>query len=371
MASNLSKKYWKNALSEVLRIICGCYSITAKELSENFGDSAGANKWLKGTRSPNAESQKHILEVLTRIAKEDKSEATYALLCEQFENCLCDIGLSSVRKIEKNANCDSAELIAGVLRLCFLNIGRTHTLEKKKLKSNVEDGKGDFCGYDKKTRAVIFDFDGTLTTGKLNRTTWEDLWKALDYDVNLCKYYHQQFNDGIIDHPKWCKITEEYFKKRNLHRQTVEAIASNIKLLPGVEEVLNHLNENDIKVYIVSGSILHVIKAVLGFNYTKIDGIKANIFFFNVNGFLDKIKGTKYDFEGKADFIDELTDELGISPKEVLFVGNSINDEFAYRSGARTLCINPKNTDFENKTVWNECIQNCTDLRQILEYVKI
>lgn len=86
---------------------------------------------------------------------------------------------------------------------------------------------------------------------------------------------------------------------------------------------------------------------------------------------LSEIVGTKYDFEGKAAFIKKVSDELHIPPCDMLFVGNSLNDRFAYQAGIQTLCINPKDVDFTNKNVWTNYIQNCSSLEEILPYVKM
>lgn len=112
-----------------------------------------------------------------------------------------------------------------------------------------------------------------------------------------------------------------------------------------------------------------VIRSVIGDLYKYVDGIKANQFRFNQGGFLTEIVGTKYDFEGKAAFITEIALELNVSPKDILFIGNSVNDRFAHISGARTLCINPKLTDPTNRTIWNDCIQTCEDLTEIIKYL--
>ena len=61
--------------------------------------------------------------------------------------------------------------------------------------------------------------------------------------------------------------------------------------------------------------------------------------------------------------------ELKISPADIWFVGNSVNDRFAYKSGAKTLCINPKLTDPTNQTVWNRCIPKCENLLEIFQYI--
>jgi len=365
MSDFMMQNYWKVSLTKILQAVSSLYSVTPMNIAENKFDVTTVRKWMKGTRIPSAAGQKHLINYFKILADENDSELMYLLMCEQIENCLADVGLSSFREIEKVCDQKTSALITGVLRLCFIKIQNP----KQKSYEKKDIGKVSDVQRSEKTKAVVFDFDGTLTTGKPNRTTWEELWIALGYDENYCKYYHQQFSDGIIDHPTWCKITEDYFKKRNLHRQTVDSISDQIKLLPGVDEVLKFLYENDMKIYIVSGSILHVIRSVMKENYIYIDGIKANHFFFNINGFLEKIVGTKYDFEGKAKFMIELAEELHISTSEILFVGNSINDEFAYTSGARTLCINPKNTDSSNTTIWNKTILKCTNLNQILQFI--
>ena len=33
-----------------------------------------------------------------------------------------------------------------------------------------------------------------------------------------------------------------------------------------------------------------------------------------------------------------------------------MNDEWVYKSGARTLCVNPDETKSENKEIWNKVI---------------
>lgn len=220
-----------------------------------------------------------------------------------------------------------------------------------------------------KTQVVVFDFDGTLTSGKTNKTTWERLWTSLDYDVKMCQDLHLRYDRNEITHTEWCKLTEQKFRERNLHRNMVDNIASKIKLMKGTRNTFQELQRRDIKIYIVSGSILTVIRSVLGNLYQYVDGIKANQFRFNQSGFLTEIIGTKYDFEGKASFITEVAMELNISPKDILFIGNSVNDRFAHISGARTLCINPKLTDITNRTVWNDCIQTCEDLMEIIKYL--
>ena len=60
---------------------------------------------------------------------------------------------------------------------------------------------------------------------------------------------------------------------------------------------------------------------------------------------------------------------LKITPNEVCFVGNSLNDEFVYLSGARTICINPHETKTDDSTIWNEIV-NVDDLRDLIPIIE-
>ena len=112
-----------------------------------------------------------------------------------------------------------------------------------------------------------------------------------------------------------------------------------------------------------------VIQSVLGRLNQYVDSIKANQLMFNEAGYLTQIIGTGYDFEEKADYILQIANELKISTKDILFIGNSRNDHFAYKSGARTLCINPRLTDMTDTIIWHDCIETCYDLTEILDYI--
>ncbi len=97
--------------------------------------------------------------------------------------------------------------------------------------------------------------------------------------------------------------------------------------------------------------------------------IKANRFSFDSQGFLEGIIGTPYDFKGKAKFVKKIIDEKHVQPREILYVGNSFNDEFVYETGVETLCINPRGTDFYNNKIWHNYIRNLKSLKEILPYV--
>jgi phosphoglycolate phosphatase-like HAD superfamily hydrolase len=108
---------------------------------------------------------------------------------------------------------------------------------------------------------------------------------------------------------------------------------------------------------------------VLGDLYDVFDEVHANDLVFDKKGSLRHIRGTAYDFEGKAEFIKGVIGRQEVSPLEVLFVGNSVNDVWASRSGAATLCVNPHFTNPNDVRHWSYCVRSMKDLREILPFV--
>ncbi|GHU68009.1 hypothetical protein FACS189413_03930 [Bacteroidia bacterium] len=253
----------------------------------------------------------------------------------------------------------------------------------------VENTPSDFMGYlisfyyknklDKKEgfkdfKAIVFDFDGTLTINQTKeRSTWQKIWVKLGYTINDCNELHLRFSNKEISHKEWCNITCDKFKNREMTKNVLKEIASEMILIKGCIPTLKKLKNEGIYLYVTSGSIKDVIDEVIGIeNISIFEEIKSNrMEFCKKNGKLDKIIGTEFDFEGKAKFIEKIARELNINPYEILFIGNSNNDELAYTSGAITLCVNPHNTSsFENKK-WNNTIYDLQNLDEILKYINL
>lgn len=216
-------------------------------------------------------------------------------------------------------------------------------------------------------KAIIFDFDGTLTKRSLN--TWKKLWEIAGYDTGKESYYikiYKAFMEGELSHKEWTRLTKNCFVKSELNKHHINAVAKQMELIDGVEGTLRILKKNGIKLHLVSGGVNTVIKKVLGDNVQYFDTINANKFIYDSYGNLVDIKPTNYDFQGKAKFIEEFIKTSGIKAEDICFIGNGGNDEFAHKSGCKTICINPDGTDVSNNTVWNKNVYDLNNLAQIL-----
>jgi phosphoserine phosphatase len=218
------------------------------------------------------------------------------------------------------------------------------------------------------TKVVFIEFDGTLIKNDNNYSVWQQIWTRLGYSVSECSIHHQRFLKKLISHQQWCDITLEAFNKKGLSKDIVQEVADEIKLVPLVDAFFNKLHDNNIPIYILSGSIEQVIKHCLKDFWSLFEEVKANKFIFNGNE-VSGIKGTKYDFENKPIYIKRVLEELGISPTEALFIGNSCNDVYASRSGIRTLCINPRLADGGNVGYWTHCLYHMEKATEMLDYI--
>lgn len=217
-------------------------------------------------------------------------------------------------------------------------------------------------------KAVVFDFDGTLTIKNDNRSCWQKIWNILGDPLNLCNEYYTMFKRKEITHKEWCELTLEYYKKKQLTKDQVLNLANNISLIKNIENVFRILKENNIKIYICSGSVYTIIEQVLGDLKKYVEEIRANNLVF-VNNIIHDINGTSFDFEGKKDYVEKIASNLKIDIKDIAFVGNSDNDIYVGKSGARTILINPFQVDPGIQKNWTYYLGNIDNLETVLPYL--
>jgi len=243
-----------------------------------------------------------------------------------------------------------------------------NTSDCRKVFYKLHKGKHAFFPTNE-VKAVIFDFDGTLTDNSSERTTWHRIWEALGYQIQDCDALHRKFSNNEITHKEWCIQTSEKFIDRHLTIETVKDVAKNIVLIPDTLEVLNILSTRGINLFICSGSIDTVIDTVFGDYKSIFRSISCNVFKFSDNGDFVSIKGTKFDFEGKAEFVKNMVEDLGIDNDECLYIGNSNNDEFVTSCGVHTLVVNPSKTNPYGRDIWTYHLGSISSMKEILPWV--
>ena len=222
-------------------------------------------------------------------------------------------------------------------------------------------------------KAIIFDFDGTLTKSKKGGNCWYEIWQYID-DLDYADYLYGMYKRREINDDQWYNLIIERYKEKGVQRSYLKEISNKIELIDGAYETLEILHKNNIKIFIISGGIRQIIEDVLSRENALqfVDRVETYELVFDEKGkLLDYQKPLFHNLENKHECVEILKKQYKLDAKEILFVGNGKNDETVYLSGVNTLCINPDDTDSHNKIFWHNFIDNCQNLTEILKFCDI
>ena len=216
-------------------------------------------------------------------------------------------------------------------------------------------------------KTIIFDFDGTLN--KQNQNIWKLLWSELGYKTDKTSLYSKLYVEHVIKktitRKQWFNLTALAFKKKGMSIETLNHVSSKIELIDGAKDFVKSLFKAGFSLHIVSGCITQTIENVLGDLTKYFTHIESNTAVFDESGKLKEFVATPFDFAGKAEYVKNLMIKTNSNASEVVFVGNGDNDEWVHLAGCKTICINADNTNSNNKTIWNEKIDNLKSLDEL------
>lgn len=220
-----------------------------------------------------------------------------------------------------------------------------------------------------KTKIVVFDFDGTLTKPHKLSNSWARVWNKINC-LDKDEFYYKQYVSGQINYKQWLELCFECFKEQNVLEKDFIDIAKEIELVDYIEDYLKFLSQNGIKIFILSGGIGNIIDYKIDNLKKYITSIEADMFLIGQQGNLVGVKECETSVETKSQFILSLMSKYGLDKQEIVFVGNGLNDEEVYKSGVKTICVNPdEDAHPENPIFWTHAIKNCNDIRQTLEFI--
>lgn len=219
-----------------------------------------------------------------------------------------------------------------------------------------------------KTKLIIFDFDGTLTKPDKIDNSWARIWNRiglLGEDERLYKLYKSK----KLTYRQWVDQVIEVFRQNKVDKSMFASLAKEIKLLNNCKKVFKIFYEKGIKICILSGGVKNIIdEKVKKFN-KYITDIEAGSLTVDDSGIVNGFVITGTNIENKSDFILQQMRKYNLKKEEIIFVGNSFNDEDACKSGVTTICINPFETNYQDKTIWTHYIKQTNDLSFILPFI--
>ncbi len=187
--------------------------------------------------------------------------------------------------------------------------------------------------YRKEKRLIVFDMDSTLVDAEII----DELAKEAGVYEEVQKLTEKAMR-GEIDFKT--ALIERVKLLRGLPAEVLEKIYSRLKLTEGAKELVRSLKESGYKVAVVSGGFTYFterLKEELGLDYAF--GNELEIKDGKLTG---RIKGKIIDAEEKARIIEEIARREGISPENVVAVGDGANDRLMIEKAGLGIAFNAK-----------------------------
>ena len=171
--------------------------------------------------------------------------------------------------------------------------------------------------YRRGRRLVCFDMDSTL----IQTEVIDELARVAGVGDQVASITESAMR-GEIDF-------SESFRRRlgllkGLDETVLQGIAENLPITDGAERLIRHLKHFGYKVAILSGGFTYFanhLKQKLGIDY-----VYANELDFEKGKLTGEVKGEIIDGKMKAKLLTELAEQEGISPEQVIAVGDGAND---------------------------------------------
>ncbi len=178
-----------------------------------------------------------------------------------------------------------------------------------------------------RVKLVIFDVDGVLVDVK---SSWGFLheWFGVAEEARRIR---EMFERGEIDYVKWMELdTALWVRARGgrLHRSEILEALSNVRVLPEAVEVARWIKRRGLYLALVSSGIDLLVRRVAA--ELGADAWAANKLSFDKEGYLVP-GGVPLVGVDKAPVVKRISWELGVDPREAVFVGDSRWDASAMK----------------------------------------
>ena len=225
-------------------------------------------------------------------------------------------------------------------------------------------------------KLIAFDLDGTLIRGRKFKYSWKAIWDHLHLDKSLhqswMKKYVHLIENAADEHlrqfhyAEWCEKVASQFRSAGLHKKHFAEIAIRLHVTKNFRQVIPTLRAEGFKLAIISGGVDALMLSLIPDAADLFDFVSINQFNFNADGLFESCTPVKNDFRGKALYLQEISNSLGISVSDTCYVGEGINDTHAVKLAGLSIAY-PPNSD--SSTIYSDHVIEKDDMREILKHV--
>ncbi|MEK7613731.1 MAG: HAD family phosphatase [Patescibacteria group bacterium] len=211
-------------------------------------------------------------------------------------------------------------------------------------------------------KVVAFDVDGTLMESNL----WPRLHKVMGLNQAVDTEWMRRYLKGDLTLREWYTNIGIAWRTHPESRSVCEEICKDFTLLPNADHLVKTIMGRGIPVALISSGLDLYVEAVAArFGISHVYCYTKTI--FNEQDFFHDITFTSLQSEhsAKVDGIRDLEKIYGVSPEEVLFVGDSINDLEAFQYTKRGILYGEG-----NETLRSAAWKQVNDLKDVLAFVE-
>lgn len=183
-------------------------------------------------------------------------------------------------------------------------------------------------------KLVVFDLDNVIIDGE----AIDEIGKLANVEEDIAEITEKAMQ-GEIDFETSIKDRVQLLEGTSI--EEIQKVASELPLMPGAEDTINGLKENDIDVAIISGSfdvVADEIKEKLG-----VDAVYTNSFTVEEGKLTGEVTGPLVSGT-KLDVLKDHVEEAGIALEDVVAVGDGANDISMIESAGCGIAFNAKDS---------------------------
>lgn len=205
------------------------------------------------------------------------------------------------------------------------------------------------CEY--RYKLIAFDLDGTLLRGEQFVFSWNRIWAALKvsqsvqtplrnaYRVSEAKASGRE--ERVVAYRRWCNDAVDHFKRRRLSRAQLQTIAGNLALTNKCRDALQALRNANVVIAIISGGVDTFLEDLFPDYRDFVDYVFVNRLRFDDSAIVSGVDATAFDFAGKAEALRLVSDLVGCTASETVFVGDHFNDEVIMQHAGLAIAYPP------------------------------
>ena len=192
-----------------------------------------------------------------------------------------------------------------------------------------------------KPKLVAFDVDGTLVESADGRVVWQLLNASHGDTPEENRGRYLAFMDGELTYPEWVNLDIGSWQASGATRLDLAAtIVQGLFPAPGALETAHELRARGYRLAVISGTLDLTLELLLPDH--PFEAVFTNKIWFDDHGHIAGWEATPYDNEGKAEGLERVAAEMGLTLADAAFVGDNINDLQVMARAGMAVAFNPK-----------------------------